>query len=273
MITDPNSSPLAFLAAEIKRLREQAGMTQEALAGETNYSPATIAAIETCRLIPSDDFTTRADKHFSTDGILTRLREMVEETSARPWFRDLINVERKANEIRKYVTYVIPGLLQTEDYARCCVRPTRPTLTTGEIDRAVALRMSRQEIFQSDSPPRLWAIIDESALRRSNGSPEVMAEQLKHLLEMSERPNIVIQVVPDWEGSTVAQGREFTILTFPSDPPVVYLEDIGSARYVRNRKTDEVPRYMLVFDHLRATALRDDKSADFIAAIMRGISK
>ncbi len=97
-----------------------------------------------------------------------------------------------------------------------------------------------------------------------------MAEQLEHLLRMSERPNVVIQIVPDSEGSTVAGGREFTIMTFPFDPPVVYLEDVGSARYVRNRKTDEVSRYMLTFDHLRSTALRDDKSTEFITALMRG---
>ncbi len=152
MTADPSSSPLAFFAAEIKHLRELAGITQEALATETGYSPATIAAIETCRLIPSQDFTERADKHFGTDGILSRLREMVEETSARPWFRDLLAVERKANEIRRYVTYVIPGLLQTEAYARCCVTPTRPVLTADEIDRAIALRMSRQDILRARKP-------------------------------------------------------------------------------------------------------------------------
>lgn len=195
---------------------------------------------------------------------------MVEETSARPWFRDLLAVERKANEIRRYVTYVIPGLLQTEAYARCCVTPTRPVLTADEIDRAIALRMSRQDILERENQPRLWAIIDESALRRVNGNTDIMAEQLEHLLRMSERPNVVIQIVPDSEGSTVAGGREFTIMTFPFDPPVVYLEDVGSARYVRNRKTDEVSRYMLTFDHLRSTALRDDKSTEFITALMRG---
>jgi transcriptional regulator with XRE-family HTH domain len=271
--TEPSSSPLAFLATEVKRLREQAGMKQDELADHTGYSPATVAAIETCRVIPSAAFTDAADKVFGTDGILGRLREMVEETSARPWFRDLLNVERKAKEIRRYVTYVIPGLLQTEAYARCCVSPTRPALTADEIDRAIALRMTRQGILERDDPPMLWAIIDESALRRANGGADVMAGQLAHLLKMSERPNIVIQVIPDSEGSTVAGGREFTIMTFPSDPPVIYLEDLGSARYIRNRKTDEVSRYMLAFDHLRSTALRDDRSTEFIMALMRGHQK
>ncbi len=264
MTADPSSSPLAFLAAEIKRLRELAGMTQEALASETGYAPATIAAIETGRLIPSPDFTQPADKHFATDGILSRLRELVEETSARPWFRDLINVERKATEIRTYETYLIPGLLQTENYIRHAVNATRPILTRDEIDRAIALRMTRQEILQRDDPPQLWAIIDESALYRVNGGLEVMREQREHLVTMCERPNIVIQVIPMAEGLTAAGGRAFTIMSFKSESAVVYLEDVGSARYIRNRKTDEVSRYALTFDHLRCNALTDDKSMTLI---------
>ncbi len=243
-------------------------MTQEALASETNYSPATIAAIETCRLIPSEDFTTRADKALGTDGILTRLRELVEETSARPWFRDLLAVERRATEIRTYQSYLIPGLLQTETYMRYAVKATRPILSADEIDRAIALRLTRQEILGREDPPRVWCIIDESAIYRVNGGPDVMREQRDHLVRMCERPNIVIQVIPLTEGLTAAGGRAFTILSFKSEPSVVYLEDVGSARYLRNRKTDEIPRYTLTFDHLRANALTDEKSV----ALIRGDS-
>jgi transcriptional regulator with XRE-family HTH domain len=263
-VTDPNSSPLAFLADEIKRMRELAGMTQEALASETGYAPPTVAAIETSRLIPSQDFTESADKHFGTDGILSRLRAMVEETSARPWFRDLLKVEQKATEIQTYETYAIPGLLQTESYMRHAVNATRPILTRDEIDRAVALRMTRQEILQRDDSPQLWAIIDESALYRVNGDAEVMREQRDHLVTMCERPNIVIQVIPLAEGLTAAGGRAFTIMSFKAEPAVVYLEDVGSARYIRNRKTDEVQRYALTFDHLRCNALTDEKSVTLI---------
>jgi len=263
----PSSSPLAFFSAELKRLRGGAGMTQEALAEVTNYAPATIAAIETARLIPSADFAERADKIFGTDGFLARLQALVDETSARPWFRDLLAVERKATEIRIYSPYVVPGLLQVEDYARCCVRPTRPALTADEEERAVALRMTRQEILARDEPPQIWAIVEESALRRLNGSADIMAAQLRHVLKLSERPNLVIQVIPQNVGSTVAGGRGFTILVFRSEPAIVYLEDIGSARYLR--KTDEVARYALTFDHLRTSALTDDQSRMLIETVMR----
>lgn len=268
---DPSSSPLAFFAAEVKRLRGIAGMTQEQLAEAVNYSPATVAAIETCRVIPSKEFAGNADKAFESDGHFARLQHLVEQTSMLPWFRDRFEVERKATEIQEYESYVIPGLVQTENYARCCVSATRPALTADAINRAVALRMTRQEILDQDEPPRLWLIIDEAALHRINGSAEVMAEQLKHLLRMSERPNIVVQVIPDSEGSTAAGGRPFTILSFVSERTVVYIEDLKSARYAR--RPDEVSVYALTFDHLRSSALTDKKSRTLIQEAMRRYAK
>lgn len=183
MNTDPTSSPLAFFAAEVKRLRGSAGMTQEQLARATQYSPATVAAIETCRLTASKEFAVLADKALESDGQLERLQELVEQISVLPWFRDRIEVERKAADIRTYEPYQITGLLQTEDYARANVTAARPMLPEDAIDRAVALRMSRQEILLADGdPPRLSAIMDESALRRIVGSQETMTAQYEHLL-------------------------------------------------------------------------------------------
>jgi transcriptional regulator with XRE-family HTH domain len=207
-MTDPSANPLAFYAAELRRLRGIAGMTQEQLAEATTYSPSLVAAIETCRRIPSDDFSERADKALGTDGILSRLQPLVEQTSVLPWFKDLVEVERRATEIRIYETYVIPGLLQTEDYARHVVSATRPVLTDEDVERAVALRMTRQEaLYREDETPRLWVIIDES----------------------DRRPNVVVQVIPNSEGSTAAGGRNFILLTLKAEPAVAYLEDIRSA--------------------------------------------
>lgn len=136
-MTDPGSSPLAFFAAELKRLRSIGGMTQEQLAEATTYSPALVAAIETCRRIPSDDFATRADKALGTDGILARLQQLVESTAVLPWFRDLVETERSAVSIQTYESYLVPGLLQSEDYARHAVSATRPRLSEDEVQRAV----------------------------------------------------------------------------------------------------------------------------------------
>jgi transcriptional regulator with XRE-family HTH domain len=262
-MTDPSVNPLAFYAAELRRLRGIAGMTQEQLAEATTWSPSLVAAVETCRRIPSDDFSERADKVLETDGILSRLQALVEHTSVLPWFKDLVDVERRATEIRIYETYVIPGLLQTEDYARNVISATRPVLTDEDIERAIALRMTRQEaLYREDEPPRLWAILDESVLYRANGTNEVMIKQLQALIKASKRPNVVVQVIPNSEGSTAAGGRNFILLTLRSEPAVAYLEDIRSARYLR--KPDDVAQYALTFDHLRSSALPDVKSAALI---------
>jgi len=268
VMTDPSANPLAFYAAELRRLRGIAGVTQEQLAEATTYSPSLVAAVETCRRIPSDDFSKRADRALETDGILSRLQPLVEQTSVLPWFKDLVEVERRATEIRIYETYVIPGLLQAEDYARHVVSATRPVITAEEIERAVALRMTRQEaLYREDDPPRLWAILDESALYRVNGTNEVMLTQLQYLLKACEQPNVVVQVIPNSEGSTAAGGRNFILLTLRSEPAVAYLEDIRSARYLR--KADDVAQYALSYDHLRSNALSDVKSA----ALIREVAK
>jgi transcriptional regulator with XRE-family HTH domain len=271
-MTDPDSSPLSFFAAEMKRLRGIAGLTQEQLAEATAFSPALVAAIETCRRIPSDQFSDRADKALGTDGILARLQRLVEQTSVLPWFRDLVDVERRAIEIRTYETYVIPGLLQLEAYARCTISATRPVISAEEVERAVALRLTRQEaLCREDEPVRLWAIIDESVLYRANGTPEEMHAQLRHLMQVNERPNIVVQVIPNSEGSTAAEGRNFIILSLKSEPDVTYLQDIRTARYLR--KPEDVVQYSIAFEHLRSSALSHAKSIALIKEVAKKYEK
>lgn len=280
MDTDPYSSPLAYFMAELKRLRERAGMTQTEVADRTNYALSTVSAYETGRLIPSAAFAERADEVFGTDdydkatrthnGDLARLQRLVERVSVRPWFRDRMEVERKATEIREYDSYQLPGLLQTEDYARAVISAGRPKMSEDEIERAVAVRMTRQQILErdddlpadQDNTPRLWVIIDEAALLRVVGSPEIMRAQREHLAGMTKRPNVTIQVIPNDEGVTCAYGRAFTILISNNGSSVVYLEDLINAHYVRTR--DEVAQFALKFDHLRTNALTDDKSLRLI---------
>jgi len=280
MDTDPYSSPLAYFMAELKRLRERADMTQGEVAERTNYALSTVSAYETGRLIPSAAFAERADEVFGTDdydkatkthnGDLARLQRLVERVSVRPWFRDRMDVERKATEIREYDSYQLPGLLQTEDYARAVISAGRPKMSEDEIERAVAVRMTRQQILErdddlpadQDNTPRLWTIIDQAALLRVVGSPEIMRAQREHLADMTKRPNITVQVIPNDEGVTCAYGRAFTILISNNGSSVVYLEDLINAHYVRTR--DEVAQFTLKFDHLRTNALTDDKSLRLI---------
>jgi transcriptional regulator with XRE-family HTH domain len=252
-------------------------MTQGDVAKGTNYALSTVSAYERGTLIPSSEFAKLADKLFGTDsesededGDLARPQHLVEQTSVRPWFRDRVEVERKAAEIREYESYQIPGLLQTEDYARAIVSSVRPILPEDAIERAVALRMTRQQILRPDdgvpidqnNEPRLWAIIDESALNRLVGSPEIMRAQREHLVSMTYQPNIMIQIIPNGEGATCAFGRAFAVLVSRNNSSVVYFEDVGTARYIRDR--DEVAHYNLIFDYLRSCALNDKQSMELI---------
>jgi len=276
---DPYANPFAYFVGEMKRIRAELGMTQEQLADAASFSPSTVAAVESCHLLPSESFAEAIDKPLQGDGDFVRLQKLVERTCVRPWFRDRVEVERKAREIREYESYQVPGLLQTEDYARACANAVRPMLTEDQIERAVALKMSRQEILELDRelPPefdqgyrvRLWAIMDESALRREVGNAEVMQAQRGHLVKAALRPNITIQVIPNAEGVTCVFGRAFTVLTSNSNSnsSVVYLEDVKDAHYLRDR--DQVAQYMLMFDHLRSLALDDRRSLKLIKDVKK----
>ncbi len=143
MSINPSANPLAFFAGEVKRLRAKIGMTQEQLGAAINYSPSTIAALETCRLLPSVDLARALDKVFGTDGHsdhsdhFERLQALVEETCVLPWFRERIEVEREAREICEYEPHMIPGLLQTEAYMRAVLKARRPILSPEQMKQAV----------------------------------------------------------------------------------------------------------------------------------------
>jgi transcriptional regulator with XRE-family HTH domain len=265
MAVDPAASPLAFFASEMARMRKAAGLSQPALAKRLGYSASQVSKIEICERIPQADQASRLDEIFNTDGHFARLQPLVENTSMLPWFQELFKVEASAEEIRTYESYAIPGLLQTEDYARIAVESARPILSDEEIDQAVALRMTRQDILDRDRPPRIWAVIDESALCRLAGSPAVMRKQCEHLVCMGRRSNVVIQVITNDEGICCAGGRPFTLLSFRHQIDMVYVESLYSAKYIRDR--DETARYALTLDHLRGSALSDDKSMALIERI------
>ena len=245
-------------------------MTQARVADLTSYSLPSVSAFETGRRIPPPEFAVAADKALGADGTLERLQGLVEQTSVLPWFRDRIEVERNAAEICEYDSTQIPGLLQEEAYMRCVILAARPALPAEDVERAMALRLTRQDVLETDEhapidrpgDTRLWAIIDESALRRVVGGPAVMTKQMAHLASMAKRPNVTIQIMPFSAGVTPAYGRSFSILSPANGPSVLWLDDVFGARYVRDR--DEVGRFNLVFDHLRSAGTTDGQSAELI---------
>lgn len=178
------------------------------------------------------------------------------------WFEVYIGLEEAASRIRCYEVQFVPGLLQTEDYARAVTLLGHPDAPGHEVERRVGLRMRRQSLLEGDDPPHFWAVVDEAALRRPLGGVEVMRRQLRHLIELTELPHVTLQVVPFDLGGHAAAGGPFSILRFAERdlPDVVYLEQLTSALYLDKR--DEVDHYLAVMERLcidaePATHIRD----------------
>jgi transcriptional regulator with XRE-family HTH domain len=187
------------------------------------------------------------------------------------WFEAYVSLEEAAIGIRAYEIQFIPGLLQTGDYARAVTLLGHPSAHTADIDRRVSLRMARQEVLTRRTPPYLWVVIDEAALRRPAGRPGVMRRQLKYLLEAAELPNVTVQVIPFQAGGHAAAGGPFSILRFaePDLPDVVYLEQLTSALYLDRRET--VEHYLAVMERLCIEATPVAGSAGLIHAILRDL--
>ncbi|GAA2072679.1 helix-turn-helix domain-containing protein [Actinomadura alba] len=185
------------------------------------------------------------------------------------WFELYVGLEEAASLVRTYEVQFVPGLLQTEDYAREVALLGHPNVSSTEIARRVELRMARQERLRAEDGLRIWAIIDEAVLRRPLGGSGVMRAQLGHLADMSSLPNVTFQVVPFDRGGHAAAGGPFTILRFsePDLPDVVYLEQLSSALYLDDR--DDVDGYMAVMDRLCVDAA---SSADTMK-MLHGIIK
>jgi transcriptional regulator with XRE-family HTH domain len=186
-----------------------------------------------------------------------------------PWFETYVGLEEAASLIRTYEVQFIPGLLQTEDYARAVTLAGRPDLPNEEVERKVKLRMHRQRILTRETDtPRLWAVIDEGALRRPIGGSKVMKAQLEHLLSMRELKNVTIQIMPFRFGGHAAEGGAFSILRFPEPelPDVVYVEQLVSALYLDKR--EQIERYVQIFERLTVDCQPPDLSAEMLMKIV-----
>jgi DNA-binding XRE family transcriptional regulator len=184
------------------------------------------------------------------------------------WFRTYVDLEAAATLIRTYEGQFVPGLLQTDDYMRALVHGAHLEETNEEVGRRVRLRMARQTLLTREQPPRLWAVVDEAALRRPVGGPEVMRAQLERLLEASKLPNVTLQVLGFGVGAHPAMGSSFSILRFPDQelPDVVYLEHLTNAVYLDKRH--EVERYLDVMELLCVQSEPPAKTPAFIDKVL-----
>jgi Domain of unknown function (DUF5753)/Helix-turn-helix domain len=184
------------------------------------------------------------------------------------WFRAYVDLEAAAGLIRTYEGQLIPGLLQTDDYMRALVRGAHLENSGEEVGRRVRLRMARQMLLTREQAPRLWAVVDEAALRRPVGGREVMRGQLERLLEASKLPNVTLQILPFTAGAHPAMGSSFSILRFPDQelPDVVYLEHLTNAVYLDKRP--EVERYLNVMELLCDESDPPARTEEFINKVL-----
>jgi hypothetical protein len=182
-----------------------------------------------------------------------------------------VGLEEVASQIRAYEVQFVPGLLQTEDYARAVTLLGHASDPPKEIEQRVGLRMARQAVLDRPEPPNLWAVLDEAILRRPIGSRRVMRDQLQQLLAAADRPNVTIQLVPFGVGGHAAAGGAFSILRFaePDLPDVVYLEQLTSALYLD--KPETVDSYLMVMERLCMAAVTPAASADALKGILAEI--
>jgi hypothetical protein len=184
------------------------------------------------------------------------------------WFRTYVDLESAAALIRTYEGQFVPGLLQTDDYMRAVVRGAHLDESSEEVGRRVRLRMARQTVLTRDHPPRVWAVVDEAALRRPVGGPEVMRGQLERLVDASKLPNVTLQVLPFGAGAHPGMVGSFSVLRFPDQelPDVVYIEHLTSALYLN--KPDDVDQYLHVMETICVRAAPPDRTAELLGRLL-----
>jgi len=269
------------LALELRRLREAARLTCEEVADHLECSASKISRVETGRVSVSPrDVRDMLELYSVPAAQRESLVQLARDSRQKGWwhafsdtmqpqFATYVGLESAASEIRIYEVSLIPELLQTEDYARVVIRSGMMNTPGEDVERQVALRMARQPAITRDDPAKVWAVLDEAALRRQVGGAGLMRLQLEHLLAQAALPNVAVQVIPFGGGAHPAMGRPFIILVFPErvDTDVVYLEDLTSALYLED--VAEVDRYNVFFNHLRATALSFEDSSALIKSVLK----
>jgi transcriptional regulator with XRE-family HTH domain len=262
------------LAAELRRLRKAAGISLEDAARHLDLTHSTLSRVETGQTGIRPPYVESLGRLYGVgDADREALVQLARDARQRGWwhaysgvlsdqYSAYIGFETEATSIRTYEPQTVPGLLQTEGYARALTTAQLPEASNDEIEMWVGVRMARQERLAADDAPRLWAILGEPALRYLVGGAQVMREQLARLVELSELPHVTIQVLPYSAGAHPGMGGPFVILSFPSDPDVVHLENLTSSLYLEGQ--EELDRYILIYEHLRATASRPDESRHLI---------
>jgi len=284
-----NGSPALFkrmIALSLRKWRLETGMPQKTAAVRLDRTIQHISNLESGQLPTASDLEILLS-HYGKDDRIAFMRELLSAAKKAKnwwtamsgvtpkWFDLFLGLESGAAELYSFDTVVVPGLLQTPEYAMAVLRGN-PDLTDEQVEQRTKLRLGRQQILDRESEPvHVWTVLDESVLYRQRGDAVTMRTQLKHLLEMSERPRIDIQVLPFDAGSTPAQdGGNFVVMKFPvemeGDPGLVYLELLTGGRYVES--PDEIAEYQRALTRLHAMAADQKASRGIIGRAMKEVT-
>ncbi|GAA2957845.1 helix-turn-helix transcriptional regulator [Streptomyces enissocaesilis] len=264
------------LGADLRRLRERKGLSLEEAGALVGISKATLSRYETkggSVKWPAVDALCR--EYGTSEQERQTLVTLAKEAKTRGWWRSLadpipesmnlmLTLEDEVIREDHYSCMYVPGLLQTRAYAEAVHRASEMRCTEQEIAHMVDIRMKRQELLDRAEPPHIWAVVDEAVMRRMVGGPEVMREQLRHILELTKRPHITVQVLPFASGAHAAAVGSFVILGGQEpELDVVYVDIIGGGLFME--KPEELERYKLAFRYLQAQALDITASAALLS--------
>ncbi|WP_327068648.1 helix-turn-helix domain-containing protein [Kitasatospora sp. NBC_01302] len=260
------ATPRTMLGRRLRRMRNDAGLSLRALAEQVGYPHTYLSRVEHGEQLPSEALVAALDAHFRTNALFADLLEMAQETATPDYHRSFVEGEGLASRIQVFTSSLVPGLLQTEDYARALFRASIPGEPDEQITARVETRMRRKRIFAKDDPPFFWAMMDEAALKRPLGGSKCMREQLRQLLE-PRIPHVTIQVLPFSQGAHPMLGGSLTLLTMEGGTTIGYVESFASG------ETVELPRKVVeltqMFDLARSKALPEKESLDLIRTYLK----
>ncbi|MER5562393.1 helix-turn-helix domain-containing protein [Streptomyces sp. NPDC001251] len=262
---DPSSSPRAFLGAELRFAREKCGLTQDELGQPLFVSGSFIGQLEAGTRRMHLEYARQIDDILGTEGFFTRNCVAAAKSKYPDHFAEAAEAEAVATTIREYAPLLIPGLLQTEAYARAMFRAGHLTAPEEAIDELVANRLARSQLLNDPTKPLLWAVLDEAVLRRRVGGPAVMAEALAHVAALGFRHRVIVQVLPFDAGAHMALEGSLKLMAFEDAPPLAYLQGLGTGRLQDDPAT--VTQYELTYDLVGASALSPQQSLALIESV------
>lgn len=263
MTTRNSRSPRAFLGRQIQRLREEAGWTRAELARNVVVSESLVRAWERGRRIPQPDDLDRLDQIFGTHGLLAAIRnDLVRTATPLEWLGEWTAAEARATSLWSCEVAIVPGLLQTEDYARAVLSAAN---LVEDIDEMVAARMKRQQILAREDPPMIVSLIPESALGYRIGGPKVMHDQLLHIADMAWRDNVIVQIIPNHAAECAALIGPFVLLSWDAGDGIAYVDNALGGQLLED--VDDIVRLRRMFDVLRAAALPRNDSIELLQKV------